>query len=172
MANQFSNLNVWTPERVEKLISLVKHGCSGGFIAAQLGLTRNSVIGKVHRLGMQLGNSRNSMRQQLAAQLRLKANYRRKKSDRLRPPPPKVVFAVEPLPAPDVADVPRKTLAQLEINDCRFPVGDPKDAGFGFCALECVPGSSYCATHKARTSAGVPVRTRITHFTAKETVGF
>jgi GcrA cell cycle regulator len=168
MANQFSNLNVWTPERVEKLISLVKHGCSGGFIAAQLGLTRNSVIGKVHRLGMQLGNSRNSMRQQLAAQLRLKANYRRKKADRLRPPPPKVVFAVEPLPTPDVADVPRKTLAQLGDHDCRFPVNHVGDENFGFCALERLPGSPYCPSHHARCRRLAPV---ITRATARETAG-
>ena len=162
MANGFIN-NPWDSDLVEQLIKLVREGYSGGMIAARLGVSRNSVIGKVTRLGMKLGNSRNSMQRNLAQQLRLKANYRRykrKAGDRLRPPPPKVKFTVEPLPAAHTDDVPRKSLIELGPDDCRYPIGDPKESTFGFCAKERVPGSSYCPTHRARCSAGLPVKTR------------
>src|SRR5512141_1623281 len=43
----------WTEERVEKLKKLWLDGLSASQIAKQLGgVTRNAVIGKVHRLGL------------------------------------------------------------------------------------------------------------------------
>ncbi len=43
----------WTDERVETLKKLWTEGLSASQIAAELGgITRNAVIGKVHRLGL------------------------------------------------------------------------------------------------------------------------
>ncbi|WP_281409432.1 GcrA family cell cycle regulator, partial [Oharaeibacter diazotrophicus] len=43
----------WTDERVERLKTLWAEGLSASQIAAELGsVTRNAVIGKVHRLGL------------------------------------------------------------------------------------------------------------------------
>ena len=44
----------WTDERVEKLKRLWAEGLSASQIAGELGngITRNAVIGKVHRLGL------------------------------------------------------------------------------------------------------------------------
>ena len=43
----------WTDERVERLSKLWADGLSASQIAAELGnVTRNAVIGKVHRLGL------------------------------------------------------------------------------------------------------------------------
>jgi GcrA cell cycle regulator len=43
----------WTDERVELLRKLWSDGLSASQIAAELGgITRNAVIGKVHRLGL------------------------------------------------------------------------------------------------------------------------
>jgi len=109
------------------------------------------------------------MQRNLAQQLRLKANYRKKRAERLRPPPPKVKFTVEPLPAKHVEDVARKSLADLAPDDCRFPVGDPHDEGFGFCALERRPGSPYCSAHHARAYNGLPVKTRQNPIKDRET---
>jgi hypothetical protein len=80
-----------------------------------------------------------------------------RKAARLRAPIA-VKFPVEALPPPNIEDVPRKKLADLEPNECRFGVGDPRDAGFGFCALEKLPGSSYCDAHHVRTRAAPVVR--------------
>jgi GcrA cell cycle regulator len=41
----------------------------------------------------------------------------------------------------------RKTVATLEPNDCRWPVGDPRQAEFHFCGAPKLPGRPYCETH-------------------------
>jgi GcrA cell cycle regulator len=173
MANGFIN-NPWNPDLVEQLIKLVREGYSGGMIAARLGVSRNSVIGKVTRLGMKLGNSRNSMQRNLAQQLRLKANYRRykrKAGDRLRPPPPKVKFTVEPLPSQNVDDAARrpfaKRLCDLEAHQCRFAIDDISP--FLFCAAERQPGSPYCPGHHARTRQAPAVKPPSNPIPARET---
>jgi len=46
------SIETWTTERVEQLQSFVVAGMSCSQIAAQIGVTRNAVIGKIHRLGL------------------------------------------------------------------------------------------------------------------------
>jgi GcrA cell cycle regulator len=62
--------------------------------------------------------------------------------------PARVVAMVEPLRREDgrLHDV-------LSISDrmCKFPIGDPSDAGFGFCGREAASGARYCAAHCAVT---------------------
>ncbi len=151
------NTNPWTPELTEHLITLTKAGYSGSVIAAELGVTRNSVIGKISRLGMQLGNCRNGMRQFLQSELRKpnrpSPNKRRKFQVKSKP-----VFEKAPIPPPNIEDIPRKSFAELSENDCRFPVNDPRLPGFGFCALPRMPGSAYCKPHHCRTHTPVPVK--------------
>jgi len=48
-------LETWTPERVERLRSCVVTGLTCSQIAAQIGVSRNAVIGKLHRLGLSSG---------------------------------------------------------------------------------------------------------------------
>ena len=45
----------WTPERIEQLRNCVTSGLSCSQIAAEIGVTRNAVIGKIHRLGLSPG---------------------------------------------------------------------------------------------------------------------
>lgn len=150
-----SNVNgPWNDERIERLKLLWAKGLSASQVAALLDHkpSRNAVIAKVHRLKLP---SRETI-------VRLKEVSKRKKKkpknitmklDFLKP-------EIEPLPLPRSDDIARKSLADLEGNECRFPVGDPKEQGFGFCALEIVPGKSYCAGHLARCVDTIPSRPR------------
>src|ERR1700741_1357227 len=45
----------WTSERVQMLHSYVLAGLSCAQIAAEIGVTRTAVIGKIHRLGLTTG---------------------------------------------------------------------------------------------------------------------
>lgn len=40
-----------------------------------------------------------------------------------------------------------KTVATLERNDCRWPIGDPREAGFHFCGAPQLGGRPYCELH-------------------------
>ena len=42
----------WTPKRVSALIALWNEGLSTSEIGCRLGVTKNAVVGKVHRLGL------------------------------------------------------------------------------------------------------------------------
>src|SRR5688572_14131054 len=53
----FANLPTWTTERVERLISHFQAGLSCRQIAADIGVSRNAVIGKLSRLGLTRGKT-------------------------------------------------------------------------------------------------------------------
>ena len=42
----------WTPARVSALIALWNDGISTSIIGERLGVTKNAVVGKVHRIGL------------------------------------------------------------------------------------------------------------------------
>jgi GcrA cell cycle regulator len=50
MSNETTN--EWTPQRVNALIALWDEGLPTSEIGRRLGITKNAVIGKVHRLGL------------------------------------------------------------------------------------------------------------------------
>lgn len=70
----------WTEERVERAKSLASDGFCGSSIAADLGTTKNAVMGKLWRLGVRLDGTRHAIpieqvrqaRQLLASGLSLK----------------------------------------------------------------------------------------------------
>jgi GcrA cell cycle regulator len=126
----------WTDERVEQLKSLWTEGLSASQIARVLGnVTRNAVIGKVHRLG-----------------LAGRAAPTRTERPRL-PSAPRA--AVRTMPLPPVVEEDPITLEDgsfatvLTINDrmCRWPIGDPSENEFHFCGRSPKPGSPYCEAH-------------------------
>lgn len=57
----------------------------------------------------------------------------------------------------------RKTVATLGQNDCRWPIGDPRQEDFHFCGAAKLPGRPYCETHWRQafqaTKTPEPVRT-------------
>lgn len=129
----------WTPEREKQLAELWNvEGKSASQIARIIGngVTRGGVIGKARRMGLAVRKEPKGRTVQSAAVVPLDTS-----GPKLR----KVAKA--PLPKAPTTDIARKTLADLESHDCRWPVGDPMKSNFGFCAAERVPGKPYCAEH-------------------------
>jgi len=46
------DIGTWTPERIEQLTLLWDEGITTAEIGRRIGVTKNAVIGKVHRLGL------------------------------------------------------------------------------------------------------------------------
>lgn len=149
----------WTDERVETLKKLWADGLSASAIANRLGgVTRNSVISKVHRLGLSARVTTQRLAQSHGGKRAAKRVRARQKAAKAAQKPQtalQAVFAAEPfVPAEDLV-IPvaeRKTLLDLEANDCRWPVGgDPRQGvEYQFCARPKVRGLSYCETHTRR----------------------
>jgi GcrA cell cycle regulator len=120
----------WTNDRLKKLKTLWGKGLSISQIGEELGVSRNAIAGKVHRLGLPKRQSPISGKAKAKSAASATAN-------------PKVEVA-EP------ENLPLK-LALRKINwsrsRCSWPIGDPKTTAFKFCGNEVVVGKPYCNDH-------------------------
>jgi GcrA cell cycle regulator len=143
----------WTDERVTTLKKLWLDGLSASQIAKQLGgVTRNAVIGKVHRLGLS-GRAAPSQ----PARPAFKAPRPARPAATTMPSAPRRVIAAEPASLPAVAQQPSvpafraeepgsATVLTLGAHMCKWPIGDPSTDGFTFCGRRSSEGP-YCGEH-------------------------
>ena len=153
----------WTDERVESLKKLWQDGLSASQIAKQLGgVTRNAVIGKVHRLGLS-GRAAPSK----PARPAFKAPRPARPAAAAPAAPrriaePTAVAAAAPTPAPApvryVEEAPgTATGLTVGAHMCKWPIGDPSSDSVTFCGRRQDEGP-YCMEH-ARV-AYQPVQTK------------
>ncbi len=168
----------WTDERVELLKKMWGEGQSASQIAKELGgVTRNAVIGKVHRLG--LSNrastpSKSEAKAKPAAKAEAKPKAAPKPAEpvakQAESPAPKpiparkqIIPAGQPLPPqPSANEISPEALAKvsaiekkakklslMELTErtCKWPVGDPATEDFWFCGLPVQQGKPYCEAH-------------------------
>lgn len=144
----------WTDKRVAMLKDLWATGLSAAEIADEMGgISRSSVLGKVHRLGL---SGRTTVRKRKGPPpgafgiVMTKKKSTKPRADGL---PRAWAKSIAPLPTPAPDDIPTKTFADLEWNDgcCRWRI-DKEFRGqpYGFCGAEVVPGFSECERHAAR----------------------
>ena len=148
----------WTDERVELLKKLWADGLSASQIASQLGgVTRNAVIGKVHRLNLS-GRAKPASTQTRPRKARQSTAPASRPSSR-----PMVsgnnALKMQPTPAPRrvQVQVPIEDLvvpislkvSLLALNDqmCKWPIGDPGTENFHFCGHRNFNGLPYCEYH-------------------------
>src|SRR3954471_10953173 len=122
----------WSDDRVEQLKKLWEAGLSASQIAAELGnVTRNAVIGKVHRLGLS-GRAKSPSsaaprprKPRQTHMMRMRAQMRGNTAlahayayDTDAEPEPEVIENIIPIGQ-------RRTLVELNEATCRWPIGDP-----------------------------------------------
>jgi GcrA cell cycle regulator len=152
----------WTEERVELLRKLWQEGLSASRIAGELGgVSRNAVIGKVHRLGLSgRGQPSSSIKRQRKPRLAQGAAAPR------RPRRPLSIgnnaLKAEAMPEAErrqetvvVPIAKRLTIEKLTERTCKWPIGDPGDEDFHFCGHDSLEGLPYCQYH-ARVAYHVP----------------
>ena len=118
--------NAWTEERLAQLRKLWDEGLSISQIGDALGVSRNAIAGKAHRMGLP---KRPSPISKTAKETK-------------KPAKPKPAAEPENLPL-------RLELRKLKWSrsKCCWPSGDPKLSGFTFCGDAVVPGKPYCLKH-------------------------
>lgn len=150
----------WTDERVETLKKLWADGLSASQIAKQLGgVTRNAVIGKVHRLGL---SGRAAPSRPVRRPVARPAAARTPRPAAAATPAPRAPADTAAAPAPAPAPVQTlpapvdakrmangeyATVLTLREGMCKWPIGDPSDAEFRFCGRSTRPGGAYCEAH-------------------------
>ena len=157
---------VWTKERIELLKTLWAQGLSAQYVAAELkGVSRNAVIGKVHRLGLAGRTRRPTVvprprrdNKKLIRRAASQGTYFREVE---LPPAPEPETPEEDLLIPLRQ---RKQLLELDDVHCHWPVGDVGTAEFFYCGAPAASGESYCPAHCRRAWMAPRVRTG-GHFT-------
>ncbi len=158
----------WTEERVEKLKELWAEGLSASEIARVLGgVTRNAVIGKVHRLRLAgRAPARRGSPSPSSPGTPAKRRETRQKTETRRPAAPvtngatalKAQKESAPVEAAKAETAPLSlvkppaegritNIMDLTHKTCRWPIGDPGDENFAYCGDHAQPGSPYCEHH-------------------------
>ena len=145
----------WTEDRVGALKKLWLEGQSASQIAKTLGggVTRNAVIGKVHRLGLS-GRAAPSQparttfrpaRPRAAAPAApVQAPSAPRRIEAAAPRPLMTAQPVAPAPAPELPGT--ATVMTLGAHMCKWPIGDPSSREFSFCGRRASEGV-YCVEH-------------------------
>ena len=150
----------WTDERIETL----RKGWEGGKTASQIaeelgeGVSRNAVIGKAHRLGLQArpspvkgGEGEVEAPAPVAAVAKPVAAPRAKVeavvAAPVAPPPAEKPAPRRTTRAVANAKPAKTTLLDLSERVCKWPIGHPGEADFHFCGAPSKPSFPYCEEH-------------------------
>lgn len=151
----------WTAEQISKLRELSSSGLTCREIAAQLGKTRNAIIGKLHRLGISVPKKlKQSIDERHAKHAECQRRYRKSPEGKegrrryeqspkrkeylwryyeLHSPRQQVLAAAKQVRPLNIR------LIKLKPKQCRQPYGDK--APFLFCGRKTIGRLSYCAAH-------------------------
>ena len=131
----------WTPERENKLKELWKKGHTASQIAAMIpGTTRNSVIGKAHRLNLEARAV--SKKSSVGTKTKTESSTNIKPGKLSR----KAKFRSLLLDKNFEPENPKK-LEELTDETCRWPIGHPYEEKFYFCGRKSLEKFPYCKLH-------------------------
>jgi len=139
----------WTDDRVALLSKLWADGLSASQIAAELGgVTRNAVIGKVHRLGLS-GRAKPANSSIKRPKRASNKGYGKSKSS---PRSGNKGMSLSVVTRTVIEDIPEPESLKMNLVDltectCRWPSGDPATSDFHFCGHKTKEDSPYCEYH-------------------------
>jgi len=143
----------WTSEAIDRLRAFWAEGHSTAEIGRRMGISKNAVVGKAHRLELPARPS--PIRRDPGAP-RAVAAGRRPTLPPLRAALPIMIRREEPKPAAlearVTAVVPKppsilRAFPRASAKNCCWPIGEPGTKGFRSCADPAMGGTPYCATH-------------------------
>jgi GcrA cell cycle regulator len=134
----------WPEWRVVRLRELIGAGLSASEVGRELGVSKNSVIGKAERIGLKL----------------MRHHPPRPKPPKLRPIKPAAPpLPPKPRPPPRPPDPPDALMNQFDgdtgsfalfgvpPSGCMWPIGDPASPDFRYCGAKRQHPHPYCAEH-------------------------
>ena len=131
----------WNQQKVEDLKKLWNDGVATSRIGEQLGFTKNAVIGKAFRLGLERRqNSRKKISQ--PASFSSTTLYRETSS-----PSSSISAKKEPIRRREKFSFKKSIVGTGNFRSCQWPIGDPLEEGFHYCGGQNIPTKPYCIEH-------------------------
>lgn len=138
----------WTEEMIDSLKQMWKEGLTTTEIAKRLGVSKNSIVGKVHRLNLKARPSPIKKKEETIV-----AEINNTKEENVKQ-------ATKPIKKINISPINVSTdhikkensylkLTELDNHTCRWPIGDPRDDNFCFCGKSVRSGQTYCEEHSA-----------------------
>ncbi len=119
------NNSVWDEKKLNKLKKLWDEGMPITKIGIEIGVSRNAIAGKAHRMGLPKRNS------PISKSGDPRKNQAHSSKENIKNLPLKLMLRE----------------VEWSRNRCCWPIGDPKLPGFSFCGTSIVPGRPYCEEH-------------------------
>jgi GcrA cell cycle regulator len=156
----------WTDDVISRLKGLWTEGHSTAEIGRRLGVSKNAVVGKAHRLDLparpspirrdESGVSRPRAPKRVNGPTLPPLTCTREPVIELplvqsapKPAPASPVAVAPPRPAPVPRLQPATYRPYARVVSCSWPIGEPGTRSFRFCDAQSVPGKPYCEAHVA-----------------------
>lgn len=133
----------WSPEQISELTRLWGEGLTTSEIGKRLGISKNAVVGKAHRLHLAARPSPIKRTGPRPAVFRTTVKLPG------QPRAPRAPRQAGDAPTPRSAPQPARWTGEVSNNICKWPIGHPGDADFTFCKEKALVGKPYCAEHCA-----------------------
>ncbi len=143
----------WTEEAIIRLRALWAEGHSTAEIGRRMGISKNAVVGKAHRLNLAARPSpirRDGVKAPRRRQpRRVQGSTLPALSAELTPMPviePPARLIERPAPALRAIPSPRPG---ARVTPCCWPLGEPGTRNFRFCDVDAIAGKPYCEEHSS-----------------------
>ncbi len=135
---------MWSPLQIETLTTMWRNGSSCIEIARALkeGITRNAVIGKITRLGLQKKATPRAHRERSSLP---KPKARAPIFAFPRPVAVEIKRDRRPLRSEPLTPTPTTNTLGVGLRQCRWPIGDPRSDDYGVCGRPAE--GPYCPAH-------------------------
>ena len=131
----------WNQQKVEDLKKLWNEGVATSRIGEQLGFTKNAVIGKAFRLGLE--RRQNSRKKTSNTASFATTNLYREAST----PSSSITTKRDPVRRREKFSFKKSIVGTGSFKSCQWPIGDPLKEGFHYCGCQNIPTKPYCIEH-------------------------
>jgi len=132
----------WNQQKVDDLKKLWNEGVATSRIGEQLGFTKNAVIGKAFRLGLE--RRQNSRKKTAHSQSISSVTMYRESSNSSHS---QITPKREVSRRREKFSFKKSIVGTGSFKSCQWPIGDPLEEGFHYCGGQNIPTKPYCIEH-------------------------
>ena len=132
----------WNQQKVDNLKKLWSEGVATSRIGEQLGFTKNAVIGKAFRLGLE--RRQNSRKKTAQSQSVSSVTMYRETN---APNNSHITPKREVTRRREKFSFKKSIVGTGSFKSCQWPIGDPLEEGFHYCGGQNIPTKPYCIEH-------------------------